>query len=125
MSANKLDFSMDVVNVVRELCKTAFNLQSDEERARMFGLEDRQMEEAVYSIVNALPDSVFEKLNANLLEEIKYICAREYIFFQVQESSHDPHYREDLQKFIRVFSRDVQHRMKLQEPFKSTMREGK
>ena len=44
-------------------------------------------------------------------EEIKTICAREFIFFQTQEKYSDPQYEVNLKNFIRIFIRDLQRKM--------------
>jgi hypothetical protein len=109
MPEQKLAFSREVFAAVQEICKTIFNLQTDAEVERMFGMTEVQMEDVIAQIVNSLPDEIFEKLNPALRDEMKYITAREYIFFQVQEGRDDPHYQENLKNFIHVFSRDMQH----------------
>src|ERR1700731_2884061 len=99
MLAEKLKFADEVVNIVREVCTTAFNAHSDEDLLHIFGLNHEQMEEVVGRIIDGLPDSIFTQDNAKLLDEIKYICAREFIFFQVQEKWGEPEFEEDLKKF--------------------------
>ncbi|TAK78478.1 MAG: hypothetical protein EPO11_01245 [Gammaproteobacteria bacterium] len=57
------------------------------------------------------------------MEEIKNICAREFIFFQVQEKGNEKHYQEDLTKFIEIFKRDMEQRIKAKEGNTSKIRE--
>lgn len=124
MLAKKLEFSNEVVNVIREMCQVVFNTHSDEEMIRIFGVSSEQMKDVVSRIIDALPDAIFTQKDSQLLEEIKYICAREYIFFQVQEKWVDLHYQENLSRFIQIFSRDIQRRINLQQSH-TTMREEK
>lgn len=125
MLAKKLEFSKEVVNVIRDMCQSVFNAHSDEEMVRIFGVTSEQMKTVVSRTIDALPDAIFTQQNSRILEEIKYICAREYIFFQVQEKWNDLHYQENLNRFIQIFSRDINHRIHLQQKSQTTMREGR
>lgn len=125
MLEKKLAFSKGVIDAVKRVCKTVFNLHTDDDVVRMFGINEMQMEEVINKVVDSLPDTVFEQLNPQLLDEIKYITAREYIFFQVQEKWDDPQYKEDLERFIHVFSRDIQRRISSNQKFQMTMKEEK
>lgn len=125
MSEKKLAYAKDVMNAVRTVCKTVFNLAADGDVVRMFGVSESQMEEVINKIVDSLPDIVFEQMNSQIIEEIKYITAREFIFFQVQEKWDDPFYKENLEKFIKVFSRDIQRRIVLSQKLQMTMKEEK
>ncbi len=124
MQVRKLEFSHGVINAVKDMCKLVFNLQTDSEIARIFGITNKQMEEVIGEIIDSLPDSVFEHLYPQYFDELKSICAREFIFFQVQEKWDDPRYQDDLKKFIHVFSRDIQQRINAHKKFQSTLREG-
>lgn len=125
MLEKKLAFSRSVIETVRRVCKTVFNLQSDADVVRMFGINEVQMENVINNIVDSLPDAIFEEMSLQLLEEIKYITAREYIFFQVQEKWDDPQYKEDLERFTHVFSRDIQRRIQSHQKFQVTTKEEK
>lgn len=125
MLEKKLVFSKGVIEAVRRVCKTVFNLHNDTDVVRMFGINEVQMEEVIHKIIDSLPDTFFVQVNSQLLEELKYITAREYIFFQVQEKWDDPQYKEDLEKFIHVFSRDIQRRIGSHQKFQVTMKEEK
>jgi pyrroloquinoline quinone (PQQ) biosynthesis protein C len=111
MLEKKLTFSREMLDTVREICKTVFNLQTDVDVVNMFGISESQMEKVIAQIVDSLPDKLFEEFTPSLQDEIKYISAREYIFFQVQEKWDDLHYQENLKNFIHVYSRDIQHRI--------------
>ncbi len=111
MLKDKLSFSQEVLDIVRNICETVFNMNNDAEISELFGIDKKQMEEAILAIVQSLPDRLFASGNPQILEEIKYIIAREYIFFQVQERD-DPEYKNDLQNFIRIFSRDMLQRIR-------------
>jgi hypothetical protein len=102
MQDRRLTFSKDIIHVVYDVCKTVFNLHSDVEIKKVFGIDNEKLE----SIVKRIGD-------ARLQDEIKNICAREFIFFQLQERVDDPQYQEDLSNFINVFTRDIQRRIEL------------
>lgn len=107
MDARKSALSDQVLDAVQHLCTVIFNAKSDKQLENVFGLTHSQLELVVKKMVNALPDALFERVSAARLDEIKEICAREFIFFQLQEKWSDPHYQEDLSHFIAIFSRDI------------------
>ncbi len=111
MASQKIEFSNDVIRIVRDICTMAFNISSDEQLEKIFGLTQKEMEKTIEKIIAALPDPIFDDLYPRLLDEMKNICAREFIFFQVQEKCSDAHYEEDLSNFICVFCRDIQKRL--------------
>jgi len=114
MPDNRLAFSNDVIRVVYDVCKLVFSLQSDHEIKKIFGIDNEKLETIVRRIIDALPENMFNGGgDSRLLDEIKNICAREFIFFQVQERCDDPRYQEDLSKFILIFTRDIQRRIEL------------
>jgi hypothetical protein len=121
----KRSFSTDVCCAVRDTCKLAFNLQNDNDLLRIFGMTGAQLEEIIAKIIDSLPDTIFQHNYPPELEEIECICAREFIFFQVQERLDDPRYQQDLNAFIHVFKRDIEKRMNGQMNMQSTMREEK
>lgn len=121
----KRSFSTDVCCAVRDTCKMAFNLQNDNDLVRIFGMTSAQLEEIIAKIIDSLPDAIFQHNYPPELEEIKCICAREFIFFQVQERLDDPRYQQDLNAFIHVFKRDIEKRMNGQVNMQSAMREEK
>lgn len=104
--------SEDVVNIVRELCALVFNIKTEEQLENVLGISSERMGQVIQEIINALPDYLFEPSFAQKLEEIKNICAREYVFFQAQEKWNDPNYAQDLLNFTYIFSRDIQDRFK-------------
>jgi len=114
MQMQKLEFSKDVLRVVYDVCKTVFNLKSDQEIKKIFGMDNDKLEMIVQRITDALPENIFNGGgDVRLQEEIKNICAREFIFFQVQERCDDPRYQDDLMNFIHIFTRDIQRRIEL------------
>lgn len=117
MLAQKEDFASDVGRIVGDVCKLAFNIHSEERFHDVFGISYTKMNELVSKIVDALPDKMFENGLSNTLEEVKSICAREFVFFQVQERCDDVDYENDLAEFINILSRDIQLRvgMKMKE----------
>lgn len=125
MQAQKQAFALDVVNIVRDMCKTVFNLQNDQDLGRVFGISHEQLEKVICNVVDSLPDALFENTNPGVLEEMKYVCAREYIFFQIQENYNDPRYQEDLRKFIHIFSRDIRRRFVIRDNYHLSLREEK
>ncbi len=123
MDPKKLEFSDDVTHVVCDMCKLIYNLNSEVDIKRVFGMTHEQMKAVIKRIIDALPDSIFEKAYPKLLDDIKNICAREFIFFQVQEKWDDPRYQDDLTMFINVFSRDIQQRIGVQAKYQPNQRE--
>ncbi len=121
MLPEKVVFSHGVGNVVKDTCKLAFN----GDVGKIFGITNAQLDEILNRVIDALPDSVFKDPNKTMLEEIKYICAREFIFFQVQERCDDPKYQDDLKAFIHVFAKDIEKRLNGQNKISSVMREEK
>lgn len=111
MHARKIEFSSDVVRIIRDLCKVVFNISNAEQMENIFGITDEQMEIVIQRIVNALPERAFQTGNKKKLREIKDIVAREFIFFQLQERWKDPSYEIDLANFIRTFTRDMESRI--------------
>lgn len=109
LRSKKLALVKDVMRTIRNLCKVVFNAGSDAQMENIFGISNKEMEAAIKKIVDALPDKLFEG-NRPKLEDLKTICAREYIFFQVQEKD-DKDYKEDLDNFIKIFSRDIETRI--------------
>lgn len=108
MLVKKQDFADDVGRIVGDVCKLAFNIHSEERFHDVFGISYSKMNEIVRKIVDALPDKMFENGLVNTLEEVKSICAREFVFFQVQERCDDIGYEKDLADFINILSRDLQ-----------------
>ena len=107
MQNKKLAFYKDVIQIVYQVCRMIFNAQPYE-ISKVFGISSEQMEGVVRDIVDAIPDRIFSDANSQGLEEIKSICAREFIFFQVQEKWDDPRYQDDLRTFIAIFTRDIE-----------------
>ena len=87
---------------------------SAKEINKALGMSCDQAKATIQKIIDSLPDKMFDQAYPKLLDEIKHICAREFIFFQVQEKCNDPLYQDDLKKFIHVFSRDIQQRVNSQ-----------
>jgi hypothetical protein len=112
MQDNRLAFSNDVVQVVYDVCKMLFNLKTDKEIKKIFGIDNEKLTAIVRRVIDGLPENIFNG-DTRLLDEVKNICAREFIFFQVQERCDDPAYQEDLSKFIHIFSRDIQRRIEM------------
>lgn len=110
MQSRKLEFCQDVIRIVQDVCKLAFNLGSDNEIEKVFGMTKQDLEGVIKQISHALPETIFNRA-ANELDEIKNIFAREFIFFQVQERCDDPQYQQDLSTFIHIFSRDIQQKI--------------
>jgi len=121
MQSRKLKLTDDVIRVVRDICSVVFNISSDEQLEKGLGINHEQLEVVIKKIVNALPDNFFERVY--LLDEIKNICAREFVFFQVQEKWNDPRYEEDLANFICIFTRDMEQRFDTYKNYKSKMKE--
>jgi|WetSurMetagenome_2_1015567.scaffolds.fasta_scaffold1458453_2 hypothetical protein len=111
MQARKLEFCRDVIRIIQDVCKLAFNLGSNNEIEKVFGMTSHDLEVVIKQISDVLPDSLFTRA-AKELDEIKNIFAREFIFFQVQEKRDDPNYQDDLSTFIHIFSRDIQQKIK-------------
>jgi len=107
MEPNKLEFCNDAMRRVCDLCKLLFNLKTDQEVDKVFGVSQDELEKVIRKIISSLPDTIFNH-GTQKLEEIKSIFAKEFIFFQVQEKLDDPHYQDDLIKFTYIFSRDIQ-----------------
>lgn len=97
-----------IVLSVREIGEVLFNIHSDEQFYNVFGIDAAQLESIVLKIVKALPDALFAELNSRQLKELKNICAREYVFFQIQERWDDPLYQQHLEKFAEIFAHDMQ-----------------
>ncbi|OGT35101.1 MAG: hypothetical protein A3F11_07805 [Gammaproteobacteria bacterium RIFCSPHIGHO2_12_FULL_37_14] len=109
MTPKKILFTQDIVHNIRELCALVFNIATDEQLCKIFCISHEQMEMVMKQLVNPIPDWIFD--HRSLAEEIKNIIAREFIFFQLQEKWDDPHYQDDLENFINIFSRDIQHKI--------------
>lgn len=108
MDAERLAFSDEVIRKIKQLAKVIFNATSSVQLESMFGVTQEQLNIIIRKIVIALPDIFFENSYAKKREELKNICAREFIFFQMQEKWSDPHYQADLANFIRIFTRDIE-----------------
>src|SRR3990167_3919271 len=94
--SKKLMFADEVLHIVRHLYKVIFNINSTLQIEKMFGMTDVELANAIRKISMQLPNCFFEPAHRKKLDEIKIICAREFIFFQVQEDSQNPHYQDDL-----------------------------
>ena len=123
MDVRKVEFANDVIHIVHDLGEVVFNITTQEQLVNIFGITQEQLETIIKKIINTLPDTIFENLYPQLADEIKNICAREFIFFQVQERWNSPHYQDDLLNFIRVFSRDIQQRVETHNNSESKMKE--
>ncbi len=120
MDAKRVKFANDVMHIVLNLSEMVFNIKNDDQLKGVFGVNQEQLETVISKIIAGLPERVFEK-NRHLEDEIKNICAREFIFFQVQERWNSPQYQEDLSNFIHIFSRDIQQKFDVnKEKYKST-----
>ena len=109
MTPNKKAFTIEIANIVNNICTAVFNIASDVHFQQVFGLTKLQMEEVLSRLVDVVPDNVFD--HGPLTEEIKNIIAREFIFFQIQERWNQTHYQDDLTNFISIFSRDIKQRI--------------
>ncbi|GEM_PF-2042152 len=123
MEAKKLAFADDVTHTVCDLCEVVFNIKSDAQFKGVMGMTHDQMETVIRKVIDALPDHILDKLYPNVIEDIRNICAREFLFFQVQEKGNEAHYEEDLQKFMDIFSRDIQQRIDTYKGYKAKVRE--
>lgn len=110
MDPKKLQFAEDVLRLIRRLCKLTFNKVSNEEIEAMFGVPIEQLKQTIGKIAEGLPDFLFDQAYKKTLEEIKPICAREFIFFRIQEQPDDPYFETKLDNFIRILSRDIQRK---------------
>lgn len=118
MTLKKHEFTHDIVLTVNDICHVLFNISSEEQLYKLFGIKHDQMEKVLEQLVNSLPEWLFN--HPHLIEEVKNIAAREYIFFQVQERYDDPRFQEDFLTFINIFSRDILHKL---ESYKHQIRE--
>ena len=109
MGLQKQAFSQGIIHTISELCSLVFNVKTKEQLYKLFGITPQQMQLVVEKLANTLPETMVQY--PELADEIKTICAREFIFFQVQERWDDPHYQANLKNFIQVFSRDMQHKI--------------
>lgn len=109
MDPKKLAFSQDVAHMVDDISKLIFNVKSADETRNVFGITHTEMETIIQKIILELPDQIFTEA-PKFLEEIKKLCAQEFIFFQVQEHG-SPLYQENLKNFIKFFSTDIKHRI--------------
>lgn len=107
MDQKKLQFAQDVQHIVHELGKIIYDAHHEEDLLKILGLTKEQMHIVIRRIVNTLPDAVFDGTNKDRLEELKSICAREFIFFQAQEKWDDPDYKHNLMNFLHSFTRDI------------------
>jgi hypothetical protein len=107
---------------VYDLCQLLFNLKSDKEVENIFLIPNQELENVIKKIIASFPDIIFEQ-NAEKLEEIKNIFAKEFIFFQVQERLDDPQYQDDLVKFTYIFSRDIQRNFTREEYYQTKTEE--
>lgn len=110
MNPQKLKFANEALTIVNDICKVVYNLQSNNDMEKVFGVTHDQLAAVIQKIVDALPDNFFEQTTKKM-EEIKYIFAREFIFFQVQEKCTAPEYEDDLRNFIYAFSRDIKNKL--------------
>lgn len=113
MQAKKLAFANDVSRVVHSVCELAFNIHSEERFHDVFGINYAKMDEIIQKIVTAIPDKIFDHGLPGVVDELKSICAREFVFFQVQERCDDARYEGDLTNFINILVRDIQQRVNL------------
>lgn len=123
MDPKKLEFSRDVTHAVDNICKLIFNIKSTDEMNKTLGVTHEQLETTLQKMIVALPDEIFTQ-TPELLEEIKNLCAQEFIFFQVQEIG-NLSYQENLQKFIKFFSTDMKDRIEAYHKRHANMKEEK
>lgn len=112
-------FSNDIIRIIHELCGVVFNITANEKLHDLFGISNEQTVLVVNRLVAALPSELFVNHDASLKEEIKNICAREFIFFQVQEKWNDPQYQQNLENFIHIFSKDIQQKINIYKKHES------
>lgn len=122
MNQKKLDFSREVVRTVCDLCAVVFNINSNEQLEKVFGISHQQLETVINKIIDALPDHIFIANSKMALDEIKNICAREFVFFQAQERWGDQDYQQDLANFIHIFSRDIEKQTSIKN-YQTSMKE--
>lgn len=101
----------DVVRIIHEISKVIFRVNTEEELKDVFGINEQQLEAVVGEIIAAQPERFFLPGMRHKLEEIKAICAREFIFFQVQEKYNTEQYKANLKNFIRILVRDLERKM--------------
>lgn len=106
MEKKRLEFADQVLRIVYDLGRIIFDAHTSEDLQHMLGLTKEQMQIVIRRIVNTLPNEVFG-LSEERQEEIKNICAREFMFFQAQEKWDDPNYKHNLLNFLHLFARDI------------------
>lgn len=107
MEEAKIKFAKEVMRIVQDLGDIVYDAESREDLIKILGLTQEQMQIVIRRIVNSLPDKIFEETSKDKIEEIKNICAREFIFFQAQEKWDDPNYKDNLKTFLHSFARDI------------------
>lgn len=115
MQSRKLKFANHLIVLIKEIGKLAFDMKSENDMERVFGFNQARLTTILKQVAEGLPDALFEAADDQLLKEIETICAREFIFFQVQEKVDKPEYQNNLLRFIQVFSRDIDQRLKIKE----------
>jgi len=123
MQSSRVEFSRAVLRIIREVGELAFNMKSDQDLEKIFGIDHARLEKIIEKISSNLPDCIFDGVNTRLKEEVENIFAREFIFFQVQEKIDNPRYEEDLNSFTQVFARDIKKRIDMYKNYKLKMQE--
>lgn len=106
MKMQRQQFTDEVVDAIHHILKIVFNAKSQQDIQNVVGMNDNQMTAAVNQLSDKLPETVFNQPQQKL-EELKNICAREFVFFQVQEKPAEASYQRDLANFITIFCRDI------------------
>lgn len=106
MKMQRQQFTDEVVDAIHHILKIVFNAKSQQDIQNVVGMNNNQMTAVVNQLSDKLPEKVFNQPQQKL-EELKNICAREFVFFQVQEKPTQADYQRDLANFITIFCRDI------------------
>src|SRR5579863_8911924 len=105
MQITRRQFAQDVLLIIHEVCRVIYNLRSNQDVERVFGIAEEKLESTINTIVDSLPEELFNQENHKKIKNLEQIFAKEFIFFQIQEAANDPGYQHDLANFIALFSK--------------------
>ena|SRR3989338_10712515 len=123
MHSTKLLLVDAIMSMLRRLCELVFNVHNDAQMKNVFGVNESETKKLIEKMIDALPDQFVFRLSPAEKNEVVDICAREFVFFQVQEKANSTDYQAALKQFIAIFARDIQGRMNPEYAYASNIKE--
>lgn len=124
MRSTKPSLVEAIMKMIKRIAELAFNARTDAQLKKIFSLNEAEIKATIEHLLDAVPEQFILHLSVAQKNEFVNICAREFVFFQVQEKINSARYHTVLQQFIALFSRDIQSRLNQKNKHAMNIKEG-